>query len=141
MPIGAFMATEEVAAAFSPGDHGSTFGGNPLACAAALAVLEAIEQEKLMSNAISQGAYLMARLEELKKKYPALIKEVRGKGLMVGAEVTRPGREVVDRCMKQGAIINCTAGNVLRFVPPLNINEGHVDEVVAVLDSVLEKWQ
>ena len=72
---------------------------------------------------------------------PALIKEVRGKGLMVGAEVTRPGREVVDRCMKQGAIINCTAGNVLRFVPPLNINEGHVDEVVAVLDSVLEKWQ
>ena len=94
-----------------------------------------------MSNAISQGAYLMARLEELKKKYPALIKEVRGKGLMVGAEVTRPGREVVDRCMKQGAIINCTAGNVLRFVPPLNINEGHVDEVVAVLDSVLEKWQ
>ena len=135
------MAREEVAAAFSPGDHGSTFGGNPLACAAALAVLEAIEQEKLMSNAISQGAYLMARLEELKKKYPALIKEVRGKGLMVGAEVTRPGREVVDRCMKQGAIINCTAGNVLRFVPPLNINEGHVDEVVAVLDSVLEKWQ
>ena len=141
VPIGAFMAREEVAAAFSPGDHGSTFGGNPLACAAALAVLEAIEQEKLMSNAISQGAYLMAKLEELKKKYPSLIKEVRGKGLMVGAEVTRPGREVVDRCMKQGAIINCTAGNVLRFVPPLNINEGHVDEVVAVLDSVLEKWQ
>lgn len=141
VPIGAFMATDKVAAAFSPGDHGSTFGGNPLACTAALAVLDVIAKENLMANAVSMGAYLMNKLEELKKKYPALIKEVRGKGLMVGAELTRPGREVVDRCMAQGVIINCTAGNVLRFVPPLNINRGHVDEVVAVLDGVLEKWQ
>ena len=141
VPIGAFMATDEVAAAFSPGDHGSTFGGNPLACAAALAVLNVIEKENLMANALSMGTYLMNELENLKKKYPALIKSVRGKGLMVGAELSKPGREVVDRCMAQGAIINCTAGNVLRFVPPLDIRREHVDEVVAILDGVLEKWQ
>lgn len=141
VPIGAFMATDEVAAAFSPGDHGSTFGGNPLACAAALAVLNVIEKENLMANALSMGTYLMNELENLKKKYPALIKIVRGKGLMVGAELSKPGREVVDRCMAQGAIINCTAGNVLRFVPPLDIRREHVDEVVAILDGVLEKWQ
>ncbi len=141
VPIGAFMSSEAVAAAFSPGDHGSTFGGNPLACAAALAVLDVIEKEDLMANALSMGDYLMSALEGLKKKHPALINEIRGKGLMVGAELAKPGREVVDLCMAQGVIINCTAGNVLRFVPPLNIRREHVDEVVAVLDGVLEKWQ
>ena len=141
VPIGAFMATEKVAAAFAPGDHGSTFGGNPLACAAALAVLEVLEKENLSANAVTMGNYLMSQLAGLKKKYPALIREVRGKGLMVGAELSKPGREVVDRCLKQGVIINCTAGNVLRFVPPLNIERNHVDEVIAVLDDVLAQWQ
>ena len=141
VPIGAFMATEKVAAAFAPGDHGSTFGGNPLACAAALAVLEVLEKENLLANAVTMGDYLMNQLAGLKKKYPALIREVRGKGLMVGAELSKPGREVVDRCLKQSVIINCTAGNVLRFVPPLNIERNHVDEVIAVLDDVLAQWQ
>ena len=84
---------------------------------------------------------LLGKLEGLKKKYPALIKEIRGKGLLAGAELVRPGREVVDLCLAEGAIINCTAGNVLRFVPPLDIQPKHVDEVVAILDGVLEKWQ
>ncbi len=141
VPIGAFMATEKIAAAFSPGDHGSTFGGNPLACAAALAVLDVIDKENLMANAVKMGNYLLGKLEGLKKKYPALIKEIRGKGLLAGAELVRPGREVVDLCLAEGAIINCTAGNVLRFVPPLDIQPKHVDEVVAILDGVLEKWQ
>ena len=141
VPIGAFLATEKAAAAFAPGDHGSTFGGNPLACAAALAVLDAIEQEGLMENAAAVGGYLIGKMQALQQKYPALIKEVRGKGLMVGAELTRPGREVVDLCMEQGAIINCTAGNVLRFVPPLNATRDQVDEVVAIVDAVLGKWQ
>lgn len=141
VPIGAFLATAEVAKAFTPGDHGSTFGGNPLACKAGLAVLDVIEKENLMANAILMGNYLAAQLENLKNKYPALIKSVRSKGLMAGAELTKPGREVVDLCMKKGAIINCTAGNVLRFVPPLNINRGHVDEVMTILDEVLEQWQ
>ena len=141
VPIGAFLATEKAAAAFAPGDHGSTFGGNPLACAAALAVLEAIEQEGLMANAAAVGEYLIGKMKSLQQKYPALIKEVRGKGLMVGVELNRPGREVVDLCMAAGAIINCTAGNVLRFVPPLNVNRQHVDEVVTIVDDVLGKWQ
>ncbi len=141
VPIGAFLATEKAAAAFAPGDHGSTFGGNPLACAAALAVLEAIEQEGLMANAAAVGEYLIGKMKSLQHKYPALIKEVRGKGLMVGVELNRPGREVVDLCMAAGAIINCTAGNVLRFVPPLNVNRQHVDEVVTIVDDVLGKWQ
>ena len=141
VPIGAFLATEAAAAAFAPGDHGSTFGGNPLACAAALAVLDVIETENLMANSVAIGTYLIDQLVALQKKYPALIRKVRGKGLMAGAELSKPGREVVDLCMKQGVIINCTAGNVLRFVPPLNINRGHVDEVITVLDAVLEKWQ
>ena len=141
VPIGAFLASEKVAAAFAPGDHGSTFGGNPLACAAALAVLTTIEQEDLMKNAAELGDYLIDKCKSLQLKYPKLIKTVRGKGLMVGIELTRPGREVVDLCMDRGAIINCTAGNVLRFVPPLNIGRNHVDEVVAIVDAVLEKWQ
>ena len=141
VPIGAFLASEKVAAAFAPGDHGSTFGGNPLACAAALAVLATIEQEDLMKNAAELGDYLIDKCKSLQLKYPKLIKTVRGKGLMVGIELTRPGREVVDLCMDRGAIINCTAGNVLRFVPPLNIGRNHVDEVVAIVDAVLEKWQ
>lgn len=141
VPIGAFLATEKAAAAFAQGDHGSTFGGNPLACAAALAVLEAIEQEGLLENAAATGEYLIGKLKGLQQKYPALIKEVRGKGLMVGAELTKPGREVVDLCMDAGAIINCTAGNVLRFVPPLNVTRQQVDEVVTIVDDVLGKWQ
>ena len=141
VPIGAFLSTAKAAAAFSPGDHGSTFGGNPLACAAANAVLAVIEQEKLTENAVQTGEYLMQALKNLQKKYPSLIAEVRGKGLMVGAELTRPGRDVVDKCLDAGAIINCTAGNVLRFVPPLNITRFHVDAVVNILDGALADWQ
>ena len=105
------------------------------------AVLEVLETENLSANAVTMGNYLMSQLDGLKKKYPTLIREVRGKGLMVGAELSKPGREVVDRCLKQGVIINCTAGNVLRFVPPLNIERNHVDEVIAILDGVLAQWQ
>ncbi len=137
VPIGAFITTDKVAAAFAAGDHGSTFGGNPLACAAANAVLTVLEQEKLLENAQTIGEYLIAKLNELKAKYPALITEVRGKGLIVGAKLTRPGRDIVNSCLSQGAIINCTAGDILRFVPPLNITKDHVDEMIAVLDKTL----
>lgn len=137
VPIGAFMATEKVAAAFGPGDHGSTFGGNPLACAAANAVMSVISEEGLLTNVRSIGEYMLGELAKLKAKYPELIIEVRGKGLILAAQLSKPGREIVNKCMEQGAIINCTAGDVLRFVPPLNINKGHVDEVMAILDKVL----
>lgn len=140
VPIGAFMATDKVANAFHAGDHGSTFGGNPLACAASCVVLDALIDGNLMENAKEIGAYLQSKFEEYKAKYPNLIKEVRGRGLILGMELTRPGREIANECLDYGAIINCTAGNVLRFVPPLNITKAHVDELISVLDKVLPKY-
>ncbi|TWH47084.1 acetylornithine transaminase [Sporomusa sp. KB1] len=137
VPIGAFITSNKIAAAFSAGDHGSTFGGNPLACAAANAVLTVIEEEKLLENAQTIGDYLVDKLNALKSKYPALITEVRGKGLIVGAKLTLPGRDIVNSCLSQGAIINCTAGDILRFVPPLIITKDHVNEMIAVLDKTL----
>ena len=140
VPIGAFLATDKVASAFHPGDHGSTFGGNPLACAAACVVLDALTKDNLMKNAVKVGAYLKEKFNAYKEKYPTLIKDVRGRGLILGMELSRPGREIANECLDYGAIINCTAGNVLRFVPPLNITKAHVDELIAILDKVLPKY-
>ncbi|MBP2655375.1 MAG: argD 1 [Firmicutes bacterium] len=137
VPIGAFLAVEKVAGAFSPGDHGTTFGGNPLATAAANAVLNIIAEEGLIENTRTVGEHLVNALEQLKAKYPMLITEVRGRGLIVGMKLTQPGKDIVNACLAKGVIINCTAGDVLRFVPPLNIAKAHVDEMVQVLDSVL----
>lgn len=140
VPIGAFLATEKVASVFAPGDHGTTFGGNALATAAANAVLDIIAEERLLDNAESMGQYLLQTLRKLQAKYPALVTEVRGLGLMVGMKLTKPGKDIVNQCMDKGIIINCTAGDVLRFVPPLTIQKTHVDEMVSVLDSVLAKF-
>ncbi|MGP1585302.1 MAG: acetylornithine transaminase [Schwartzia sp. (in: firmicutes)] len=137
VPIGAFVASDKVAAAFALGDHGSTFGGNPLACAAALAVLDEMEKPAFLPHVREVGAYLQGQLEKLRQKYPALILEVRGRGLLLGAELSRPGREIVDACLAEGAILNCTAGNVLRFVPPLIVTKAQIDEMIAILDRVL----
>ena len=139
VPIGAFVTTEKVANAFAPGDHGTTFGGNPLACAAANVVLDTVPQEKFLQNVSRMGAYFKERLFDLQKKYPVLISDVRGIGLLLGAELTKEGRSIVNDALKKGAIINCTVGKVLRFVPPLIINEKHIDEVVDVLDKILAK--
>lgn len=137
VPIGAFLAKEKVAQAFKSGDHGTTFGGNPLACAAANAVLAVMADEKLLDNANKMGAYMISELKKLQQKYPAIISEVRGKGLLIGAQLALPGREIVEQCLTKGIIINCTAGSVLRFVPPLNITEQHIDQVIATMDQVL----
>ncbi len=141
VPIGAFIVTEEVAQAFKPGDHGTTFGGNPLACAAANVVLDTVPEQKFLDHVVEIGNYFKGRLLDLQQKYPTLITEVRGKGLLLGAELStdnkKTGVEIVADCMKRGAIINCTVGKVLRFVPPLIIEKTHVDEVIDVLDVVL----
>ena len=142
VPIGAFIVTDEVAAAFKPGDHGTTFGGNPLACAAANVVLDTVPQAEFLHNVETVGSYFKDKLAALKDKYPTLIKEVRGTGLILGAELTSAehGRDIVNDCLEKGAIINCTVGKVLRFIPPLIITQEQVDEVVAVLDEVLRKY-
>ena len=140
VPIGAFIVTEAVARAFKPGDHGTTFGGNPLACAAANVVLDTVPDEKFLAHVAEVGKYFKEKLIGLQKKYPAQIKEIRGEGLILGAQLDKPkltGVEIVNECMKRGAIINCTVGTVLRFIPPLIITPAQVDEVIGILDSVL----
>jgi acetylornithine/N-succinyldiaminopimelate aminotransferase len=137
-PIGALLAKEKIAAAFVPGSHGSTFGGNPLACAAALATLETILDEGILENCRKVGAYFLSRLGELKNKHPR-IREVRGQGLILAVELTLPGAEFVQKCMENGLLINCTNGNVLRFVPPLILTRQDVDKAVSILDGVLEE--
>ena len=140
VPIGAFIATDKVAAAFHAGDHGSTFGGNPLACAAANVVLDIVGQTNFLQHVVEMGDYMKSRLEAMQAKYPALIKEVRGMGLILGMALTKPGREIVNDCLGKGAIINCTAGNVLRFVPPLIVTKEHIDEVCDALEAVLPAY-
>ena len=140
VPIGAFICTEKVAQAFKPGDHGTTFGGNPLACAAANVVLDTVPDEKFLSHVEEVGKYFKDKLIGLQKKYPAQIREIRGEGLILGAQLDKPkksGVEIVNECMKRGAIINCTVETVLRFIPPLIITKEQVDEVVNILDAVL----
>lgn len=137
VPIGAFIVTDEVAKAFHAGDHGTTFGGNPLACAAANVVLDTVPQPGFLQQVNEVGDYFRTKLVGLQQKYPALITEVRGTGLILGAQLTKPGRDIVNACLEKGAIINCTAGTVLRFIPPLIITKEQVDEVMDILDGVL----
>ena len=142
VPIGAFIVTDEVAKAFHAGDHGTTFGGNPLACAAANVVLDTVPKPEFLAHVEEVGSYFKQQLEALKAKHPALITEVRGTGLILGAELASAehGRDIVNDCLAEGAIINCTAGKVLRFIPPLIITQEQVDAVIATLDDVLAKY-
>lgn len=139
VPIGAFIVTEQVAAVFHAGDHGSTFGGNPLACAAANVVLATIADEAFLHEVQSVGAYFKEALRGLQTKYPAHITEVRGTGLILGMEMQRneDASAIARRMLEQGVIINCTAGNVLRFIPPLIFTKNEVDELIAVLDRCI----
>lgn len=136
-PIGAMLAKEEVAKSFQPGDHASTFGGNPLVCAAALAVMDTLLNDGVQQNAQEIGEYFKAKLKNLAEKY-SYVKEVRGMGLMLGMELTIEGKDIVAHCLEQGLLINCTNGNVLRFLPPLNITNNDVDYAVAVLDKAMQ---
>ena len=137
-PIGAFMATDKVAAAFNPGDHGSTFGGNPLVCAAGVAVMEYMLAEDLPGQALATGEYLKAKFAEMIDKYPFLL-EVRGQGLLLGLQLAIPGADIVKKCLEKGLLINCTAGTVLRFIPPLNISRVEADEFLTILESVFRE--
>jgi acetylornithine/succinyldiaminopimelate/putrescine aminotransferase len=139
MPIGALLATDKAALAFVPGTHGTTFGGNPLACAAGLASLEALlEDNIIVQNVGALGKHFMSGLESLKAKYP-FIRDVRGQGLLIGMELDFEGREIVTECLKQGFLINCTVNTVLRFMPPLIISEEEIDQLIGALDGIFAK--
>ncbi len=134
--IGAIMANDEVAASLVPGKHASTFGGNALACAAGVAVVEAIEEDNLLENAAELGEYAKGKLEQLKQKH-YIIDHVRGVGLMIGIQLTGSGAAIVDECLEKGLRINCTHDTVLRFMPAMTATKDQIDEAVEILDSVL----
>lgn len=136
MPVGAFLCSEKVGRAMDFGDHGTTFGGNPLACAAALACMESIESEGLMESALEKEDYLRNRIEE---EFGDKITEVRGAGLMIGIEFPFETKSVVLDLLHEGIIANATAGNVLRLVPPLVINEVDIEALITALHKVISK--
>jgi len=136
LPVGAMCATERVAAALTRGSHGSTFGGNPVACAAAVAALGVLADPALHAHVREIGGYIRRRLEELAGRH-RIITQVRGEGLMLGALLDRPGAGIVERCLRDGLLINCTADRVLRFLPPLVIERPLVDDGLAILEQAL----
>lgn len=136
VPIGACLARGKAAAVFGPGNHGSTFGGNPLACAAANAVLQTIEDEHLCEHAARMGDLLVRQLRERLAGVPG-VREVRGKGLMVGVELRSPGAGLVEAALAEGLLINVTADNVIRLLPPLVITEEEVTQITDILVRLL----
>jgi acetylornithine/N-succinyldiaminopimelate aminotransferase len=137
LPIGAVLAKEHVAKVIGHGDHGSTFGGNPLVCAASIAGLEVILEERLVENARSVGTYLLNQITHLVKRYK-FIKEVRGVGLMIGIDFGAPCRTIALKLLEQGLLVSCTAQQVIRIVPPLILTMDDADEIVEKLKIVLD---
>lgn len=138
VPIGAVIARNGVAEALIPGTHASTFGGNPLACAAGIAVLETINQQNVLKNVNQQSEYFFSRLENLRSRFPFL-REIRGKGLLVGVELDFPGKEIVEQCQQRKLLINCTAEKVLRMAPSLLVTSQEIDMAVEVLEEVFTR--
>ncbi|MBA2857928.1 acetylornithine/N-succinyldiaminopimelate aminotransferase [Methanococcus maripaludis] len=135
-PIGAMVAKSEIASAFTPGSHGTTFGGNPLACASSAAALDVISE--LLDNAVEMGEYFKNSLKTLEEKYE-FVKEVRSLGLMVGVELTFNGSDIVSKMFEKGFLINCTSDTVLRFLPPLIVEKEHIDAMISALDEVFSE--
>ncbi len=138
MPIGAMIARKEIADLLSPGMHASTFGGGPVICKAALGVFKAMRQEKLLVNCKEMGEYLREKLNALKASC-SLIKDVRGMGLMFGLELKISGKQVVDKCIERGLLINCTHEKILRLMPALNITKNQIDKGARILEEALKE--
>lgn len=138
VPVGAFAAIEKVATAFEPGDHGTTYGGNPFATTAASKVFDLFESEHVLDNVNEVGAYLKQQLDTLVDQYD-FITECRGKGLMLGLEFTCPVKDIIKKAMDAGLILISAGTNVIRFIPALVIKKEHVDEMMKILTSVLDQ--
>jgi acetylornithine/N-succinyldiaminopimelate aminotransferase len=138
LPLGAFLAREEFASAISPGQHGTTFGGGPLACRVALEFLAIVEDEKLLENVNKVGAYLQQELKMIVEK-SAAAKEVRGRGFIQGINLEIPARPIVDAALAEGVLFNSTQDTVVRFLPPFLLEEKHVDKGIRVLKKLLRK--
>jgi acetylornithine/succinyldiaminopimelate/putrescine aminotransferase len=141
VPIGAFCARGSAAEALEPGDHGSTFGGNPLACAAGVATIQAILEEDLMTNAGIQGGYLAAQVSALRQQFP-IITEIRSRGLMIGFDLAQPlASQLVTKALDHGLILNATGPTTIRMVPPLILTRGQVDEGIHLLQAALTELE
>lgn len=140
MPIGAFLCNEKVSKAINFGDHGTTFGGNPLAAAASLATLKVIADEKLCESSRNKGNWLKTELEAMAKRQP-LIKAIRGLGLMIGIQLDRPAAPVVQLLLKEGVVANATADTVLRLVPPLNISQPDLETVLQKIEKTISELE
>src|SRR6202142_2238566 len=136
LPLGAFIANEQFASAFSPGMHGSTFGGGPLVCAAALEFLNVVEEDDLLANVRARGAELRAGLEKLAARFD-FIREVRGEGLILGVDLSVEGKPLVDEALRRGLVINCTHDHILRLLPPFIIRKRDIAEFLAKFEAVL----
>ncbi|MGC8668707.1 MAG: acetylornithine transaminase [Chthonomonadales bacterium] len=137
VPMGVCLARGEAARTLAPGDHGSTFGGQPLACAAALATLDAMEEEELLSNALFVGQDFMDGLRGLQKEFPGAVVEVRGLGLMIGVELSGGARQVQDDLLNRGIVVNAIGEKILRFLPPLTVTREECRTVIAALREIL----
>jgi acetylornithine/N-succinyldiaminopimelate aminotransferase len=138
LPLGAFIAKEEFASAISPGQHGTTFGGGPLACRVALEFFAIVEEEKLLDNVNKVGAYLQQELKIVAEK-SAVAKDVRGRGFIQGINLEIPARPIVDEGLSEGVLFNSTHDTVVRFLPPFLLEEKHVDKGIRVLKKLLKK--
>jgi acetylornithine/N-succinyldiaminopimelate aminotransferase len=141
LPLGAIIGNERVADVFSYGEHGTTFGGNPVACAAGCSVMEEVVQKGLMKQAGVIGAYIKTKLLEMQKEFPAIIQEVRGLGCMLGIDIGRDGQPIVDELQNRGFLINCTNTTVLRLLPPYIITQELCDQLIGELHSILKSMK
>jgi acetylornithine/N-succinyldiaminopimelate aminotransferase len=139
LPLGAFLAKEKFASAITPGKHGTTFGGGPLTTRTALEYLAIIDDEHLLERVTRVGAYMHDAFVSLREKYPSLVKEARGRGMIQALELTVPGRPIVDAALAQGVLLNVTQERTLRFLPPFLLEEKHVDKATRVLKKLLAK--
>ena len=137
LPIGAMLASEEVAEAFGPGAHASTFGGTPIITAASIQVVKVLLEENLIHHCARMGAYFKERLSGLKSKHESIV-DVRGMGLLLGMKLKIEGDTIVNLCMEKGFLINCIQGNILRFIPPLIVEKEEIDALIACLDGILD---
>jgi acetylornithine aminotransferase len=140
LPVGAMLARDQIATAFGPGAHATTFGGTPIVTSAALEVCKVLEDEQLIDQCHNMGAYFKEKLLGLKNSHQIVV-DVRGLGLLLGMKLTVDGAEIVSACMQKGFLINCIQDNILRFVPPLIVKQEDIDALIDCLDEVLGKYK